>query len=301
MRELNFRKPTLDDIDNIKHALKYVKHNACDYTPTNIIMWGDEYNTEIAFDDSDLYIKYNVDGMTFFGIPFVMTGMKKGIENLIKYTEDNNIELAIGDVEPEIFAIIDRIYPGQFKVTYQRDGADYVYNIKDMAELSGKKYHGKKNHINKFMKTYNNWCYEKMSDDNINECIDMVKEWRAKNVCVDDVEKADEICIMINSIKNRERLGLIGGLIRANDRVVAVTLGGAINDEMFDINFEKAFSDVPGAYPMINQQFIINELMNYKYVNREEDIGLDGLRKAKESYLPEFMVQKGLVTFKDAK
>lgn len=301
MRELNFRKPTLDDIDNIKHALKYVKHNACDYTPTNIIMWGDEYNTEIAFDDSDLYIKYNVDGMTFFGIPFVMTGMKKGIENLIKYTEDNNIELAIGDVEPEIFAIIDRIYPGQFKVTYQRDGADYVYNIKDMAELSGKKYHGKKNHINKFMKTYNNWCYEKMSDDNINECIDMVKEWRAKNVCVDDVEKADEICIMINSIKNRERLGLIGGLIRANDRVVAVTLGGAINDEMFDINFEKAFSDVPGAYPMINQQFIINELMNYKYVNREEDMGLDGLRKAKESYLPEFMVQKGLVTFKDAK
>ena len=84
MRELNFRKPTLDDIDNIKHALKYVKHNACDYTPTNIIMWGDEYNTEIAFDDSDLYIKYNVDGMTFFGIPFVMNGMKKGIENLIK-------------------------------------------------------------------------------------------------------------------------------------------------------------------------------------------------------------------------
>lgn len=301
MRELNFRKPTLDDIDNIKHALKYVKHNACDYTPTNIIMWGDEYNTEIAFDDSDLYIKYNVDGMTFFGIPFVMTGMKKGIENLIKYTEDNNIELTIGDVELEIFEIIDRIYPGQFKVAYQRDGADYVYNIKDMAELSGKKYHGKKNHINKFKKTYINWCYEKMSDDNTNECIDMVKEWRVKNVCVDDVEKADEICIMINSIKNRERLGLIGGLIRANDRVVAVTLGGAINDEMFDINFEKAFSDVPGAYPMINQQFIINELMNYKYVNREEDMGLDGLRKAKESYLPEFMVQKGLVTFKDAK
>ena len=301
MRELNFRKPTLDYIDNIKHALKYVKHNACDYTPTNIIMWGDEYNTEIAFDDSDLYIKYNVDGMTFFGIPFVMTGMKKGIENLIKYTEDNNIELTIGDVEPEIFEIIDRIYPGQFKVAYQRDGADYVYNIKDMAELSGKKYHGKKNHINKFKKTYINWWYEKMSDDNTNECIDMVKEWRVKNVCVDDVEKADEICIMINSIKNRERLGLIGGLIRANDRVVAVTLGGAINDEMFDINFEKAFSDVPGAYPMINQQFIINELMNYKYVNREEDMGLDGLRKAKESYLPEFMVQKGLVTFKDAK
>ncbi|MDY6329710.1 MAG: phosphatidylglycerol lysyltransferase domain-containing protein [Lachnospiraceae bacterium] len=301
MSKLNFRKPTLDDIDNIMRALKYVKHNACDYTPTNIIMWVDEYNTEIAFDDSDLYIKYNIDGMIFFGVPFVMSGIGKGIENLIKYTEDNDIELAIGDVEPEIFAIIDRIYPGQFKVNYQRDGADYVYNIKDMAELSGKKYHGKKNHINKFKKTYDNWCYEKMSDDNADECIDMVKEWCVKNVCADDESKADEICIMINSIKNREKLGLIGGLIRANDRVVAVTLGGAINDEMFDINFEKAFADIPGAYPMINQQFIINELMDYKYVNREEDMGLDGLRKAKESYLPEFMVQKGLVTFKDAK
>lgn len=301
MSELNFRKPTLDDIDNIKRALKYVKHNACDYTTTNIVMWTDEYNTEIAFDDSDLYIKYNVDGMIFFGVPFVMAGIGKGIENLIKYTEDNNIELVIGDVEPEIFAIIDKIYPGQFKVNYQRDVADYVYNIKDMAELSGKKYHGKKNHINKFKKTYDNWSYEKMSDDNADECIDMVKEWCVKNVCADDESKADEICIMINSIKNRERLGLIGGLIRANDRIVAVTLGGAINAEMFDINFEKAFSDVPGAYPIINQQFIINELMDYKYVNREEDMGLDGLRKAKESYLPEFMVQKGLVTFKNAK
>ena len=125
MSKLNFRKPTLDDIDNIMRALKYVKHNACDYTPTNIIMWVDEYNTEIAFDDSDLYIKYNIDGMIFFGVPFVMSGIGKGIENLIKYTEDNDIELAIGDVEPEIFAIIDRIYPGQFKVNYQRDGADY--------------------------------------------------------------------------------------------------------------------------------------------------------------------------------
>lgn len=301
MSELNFRKPTLEDTDKIKSALKYVKHNACDYTAANLILWSDVYNTEIAFDGKDLYVKYNVDGMTFFGVPFVRAGIGKGIENIIKYAKDNNIEFGIGGVEPETFEIIDKIYPGEFKISYQRDGADYVYNIKDLAELSGKKYHGKKNHINKFKKTFDNWCYEKMSDDNADECIEMVKEWCVENVCADDESKAEEICIMINGIKNRDKLGLIGGLIRANDRIVAVTLGGAINDEVFDINFEKAFAEVPGAYTMINQQFIVNELMDYKYVNREEDMGLEGLRKAKESYLPAFMVQNGLVTFKDAK
>lgn len=300
MSKLDFRKPTLEDINKVKNALNFVKHNACDYTPTNIIMWSDEYNTEIAFDENDLYIKYNIDGMIFFGIPFVKTGLRKGIDNLIEYAKDNEIELAIGDVEPDIFKVIDTLYPDRFIVNYQRDGADYVYNIKDLADLSGKKYHGKKNHINKFKKTYDDWRYERMTDENTDECIEMVKEWCVENVCAYDKSKADEICIMINSIRNKDKLGLIGGLIRANDRVVAVTLGGKINDEVFDINFEKAFADIPGAYTMINQQFIINELMDYKYVNREEDMGLEGLRKAKESYLPAFMVQKGLVTLKDA-
>lgn len=301
MSKLYFKKPVYGDISKIKNALNFIKHNACDYSAAGLILWAEKFNTEIAFDKNDLYIKYNNDGDTIFCFPFVKDSIKNGIENIKEYSQENSIEFKLGVIEPEMYKVIDKLYPNEFCIDYSRDNADYVYSVEALSNLSGKKYHGKKNHINKFKKTYDNWCYEKISDENAGECIEMIKKWGIENEVEDDEDKADEIQIMINGIINRENLGLKGGLIRANSRVVAVTLGEEINNEIFDIHFEKAFADVQGAYPMINWQFIINELMEYKYVNREEDMGILGLRKAKESYNPEFMVQKGLVTLKYAK
>ena len=198
-----------------------------------------------------------------------------------------------------MFDMIDKLYPGQFQVNYFRESADYVYSVGNLAALAGKKYHGKKNHVNKFKKTYEKWGYESINSENILECIEMVKEWGIENDCYNDISRAEEICVMIKGLRQMKELSLKGGLIRIGKKVVAVTLGEPISDNMFVIHFEKAFADIQGAYPMINQQFIIHELMDYQYVNREEDMGLMGLRKAKESYNPEFMVEKGVVTRKD--
>lgn len=301
MCEINFRKPKIEDIKRLREFFSCSDVRGCDYTPCNIYLWSDVYNTEIAYTDNVLYIRYMDDGEYYFAFPIVKKRLKAALDNLIHDCENKNIEFKLGIIEHWMFELIEKLYPGQFEINYLRDSADYVYSIEELASLAGRKYHGKKNHVNKFKKTYEKWNYESISDENIEECINMVKEWGIENHCYNNISKAEEICVMIKGLRQMKELSLKGGLLRVGDRVVAVTLGEPINDKMFVIHFEKAFADIQGAYPMINQQFILNELMDYRYVNREEDMGLEGLRRAKESYNPVFLVEKGVVTRKDAK
>ena len=177
----------------------------------------------------------------------------------------------------------------------QPDYADYVYETEKLATLAGKKLHGKRNHINKFKTLYPDWTYESLSDDNVEDCFQMALEWRNQNGCEDDPEKNAEMCVTLNSLRLYKELGLKGGVLKAGGRIVAFTVGEPLCDDTFVVHIEKAFPDVDGAYPMINQQFVQHECMDYKYVNREEDTGAEGLRKAKLSYKPAFLEEKGVV------
>lgn len=123
----------------------------------------------------------------------------------------------------------------------------------------------------------------------------MALKWRRENGCEEDEEKNAEMCVTLNSLRLQKELELTGGVLYVNGEVVAFTIGEPVSEDTFVVHIEKAFADVPGAYPMINQQFVEHECMNYKYINREEDTGAEGLRKAKLSYHPAFLEQKGLV------
>ena len=130
------------------------------------------------------------------------------------------------------------------------------------------------------------------------ECFQMALKWRNKNGCEEDPEKNSEMCVTLNSLRLYKELDLRGGVLRAEGNVVAFSIGEPVSDDTFVVHIEKAFADVPGAYPMINQQFVEHEVQGFSYVNREEDMGETGLRSAKESYHPIFMVEKGIVTEK---
>lgn len=288
-----FKKITLEEKSIIKKYIEMTERQACDYSVANLILWSGVYKTEYAIENEILFIKFQSDNHTYFTFPMGNGDLRFAFEWMKDYCRELNIEFRLNVVEPHMYAKIQEVFPEEYDIVYVRDNADYVYKMEDLKNLSGKKYHGKKNHINKFLKTNDNWLYEKITEENSEECIDMVKEWCIQNGCCDDKEKAAEICVLIKGIKNRTELELTGGLIRTNGRVVAMTLGERLNENTFVIHFEKAFLDVNGAYPMINQQFILNELTGYTYINREEDLGIAGLRKAKESYKPEFLVQKG--------
>ena len=293
-----FKKITVEDREILAKYINMRKHRACDYSVGNLVLWSDIYNTQFAVANDMLFIKFRNGDKNYFAFPMGNGNLKQSFQWIFEYCEEQNIEFNMSVIESDMFADIEKIYPGEYQVSYIRNNADYVYKTEDLKNLAGKKYHSKKNHINKFLKTNKDWSYERISKENTEECVEMVKEWCLENGCCTDQSKADEICAVLKGLRNREKLSLLGGVIRISGRIVALTMGEKLDDDMFVIHFEKAFADINGTYPMINQQFIIHELSDYIYVNREEDLGVEGLRKSKESYRPIFMLEKGILTKK---
>ncbi|MFY9272906.1 MAG: phosphatidylglycerol lysyltransferase domain-containing protein, partial [Thermacetogeniaceae bacterium] len=185
-------------------------------------------------------------------------------------------------------------FPEKFEYSEARDSFDYVYLLEDLAALTGKKYRGKRNHVNYFMKNYN-WSFEQISPENLAECWEMNLEWCKINNCMCDIQLASEFCAVRRCFDYFDQLELEGGLLRADGKVVAFTIGEKLNSDTYDTHIEKAFSGIKGAYQTINQQFakfIQQKHPEIIYVNREEDMGRAGLRKAKLSYHPVRMEEK---------
>lgn len=177
---------------------------------------------------------------------------------------------------------------GLISVSHERNMDNYIYLTENLINLSGKKYHSKKNHLNSFKKNYS---YEYVSYDKSlrGEVMEFLGKWYfEKNEKDMLLEEANSI---VNGIDNYEELGLKGGLIKVDGRVIAFTMGEQMTDEMAVIHFEKADTDYAGAYAAINNEFLKNEWSAVKYVNREEDMGLEGLRKSKLSYKPEILFE----------
>ena len=158
--------------------------------------------------------------------------------------------------------------------------------------LRGKKLSGKRNHVNRFLSTERDWAYEPLTKENLADARAMSYEWCRQAGCTEDAELFDESCAVEQAFRHYEALGLSGGLIRAGGKVIAFTMGEALNEDTFLVHIEKAFYDIQGAYQMINQQFAQAAFEGFRYVNREDDAGDEGLRKAKLSYEPAFLVEK---------
>lgn len=294
--KLELKKIKLEDKDWMTRYLDTKTDKGCDLCFPNIYLWGRKYQTGYEIVDNCLiFADINDLGSTSFPLG-EKEDVRKAILTLEEIFRDMGKEFCLHLVSPSDFAMLEEWFPGKYQITYERDIADYVYASEKLIALSGKKYHGKKNHINKFKDLYPDWSYEPITDENVEECFQMALKWRQLNGCEEDEEKRAEMCVTLNALRLLKELDLKGGLIRADGQVVAFSIGEQLNPDMFVVHIEKAFADVPGAYPIINQQFVLHEASSYPYVNREDDSGVPGLRRAKESYKPEFMLEKGLVT-----
>ena len=298
MEEVQFKRAQLEDKEIITRYFTNHTSRSCERTFANVFLWSRKYPVTWAIVEQALVFKSEDEEHLAFAFPAgEPENVKKALEVLMQYSAQRNVPFQMYNVTPEYYAQLEEWYPGRFQIEYVRDDADYVYESEKLATLSGKKLHGKRNHINKFKATYEGRCsYEKMTRDNVEDCFQMALKWREENGCEEDSEKRSEMCVTLNSLRLLEELELTGGVLRIDDEVVAFTIGEPICKDTFVVHIEKAFADVQGAYPMINQQFVEHECMNYRYINREEDTGSEGLRKAKLSYRPAFMVEKGYVT-----
>lgn len=295
MKDIKWIELTLADKELINSYYDREPVRNCEFTFANNILWKPFYEVHYAIVEDSLVFKSG-DGGLSVSFPLGARDLKASIEALAAWFADRELTFKMHLVSPQQFARLEELWPGRFSVEYNRDEADYVYEREKLKKLSGRSLHGKKNHCNKFKSLYPDWCYEPITDSNVGECKAMAMEWWSINDDHEEGEKAEEIQVVMQALEMLQELDLKGGLLRAEGRVVAFAVGEPCGEDMFVVHFEKAFSDVPGAYSMINQQFVEHEMEDYAFVNREDDAGSEGLRKAKLSYHPVFLMEMGLVT-----
>ena len=298
---IEFKEISLENKIEIDELIKDNKGNDSEFTFTNLFIWRKSYKTRYTVIEDIPCFVYRREGFPCAAaIPVKPKGNKELEEKCInaarslkEYFSDNkekcNLYIFEGELAKKIFENI----PGINSYEEDRDSFDYVYLVDDLTNLSGKKYHGKKNHVNKFKKLYN-WSYKPLKGDMADLCLDVFCRWcklkgEEKKGCCEEYEAVYEL------VSNWDKLDVKGGCLYADEKMVAFSIGEQLNPEMAVIHFEYADNEYEGAFPMMNQQFLINCWQDYKYVNREEDMGIEGMRKAKESYRPVFLVPKYIV------
>ncbi|WP_455592476.1 DUF2156 domain-containing protein [Bacteroides sp.] len=296
---ITFKDITIQDKDTITaYTMNSCRRN-CDLSFSNLCSWRFLYHTQFAIVDNFLVFKFWAGGELAYMMPIGEGDLKKVLDDLIEDAHRENEPFCMLGVCSCMREDLEAIMPGQFTFTADRDYADYIYLHSDLATLKGKKFQSKRNHINKFRNMYPDHEYTPITPDKIQECMELEAKWCKANDCDKQEGTGNERRALTYALEHFEELGLTGGILYVNGEIAAFTFGMPINKETFGVHVEKADTNIEGAYTMINYEFANRIPEQYIYINREEDLGIEGLRKAKLSYQPETILEKYMVCLKE--
>ncbi|HRU95362.1 MAG TPA: phosphatidylglycerol lysyltransferase domain-containing protein [Anaerolineae bacterium] len=288
----DFRPLTLEDRDFITSRLWAYQPQVSEMTFTNLFIWQTIYQTSWAVLDDHLLFLVQDEGERFYFLPPMGPGPRLEIaRTALRWlrtawaVETPRIERADARLAEEL-----RAAEG-FTIEPTREHFDYVYAREALATLAGRKYSAKRNHINSFLREHT-YVYEPMNTANIEECLRVACIWCEKHRCEDDMSLLEERDAVFAALKHFDALQVVGGVIRVDGLVQAFTIGEMLNQDTFVVHIEKADPDIRGLYPLINQQFAQHGAEGATWINREQDMGEPGLRRAKESYYPHHFVEK---------
>ena len=271
----------------------------CDLSFSNLCSWRFLYHTKFAIINNFLVFKFWAGDELAYMMPVGEGNLEEVLNELIEDARQEGEPFCMLGVCSCMREDLEAIMPGQFGFTVDRDYADYIYLRSDLATLKGKKFQSKRNHINKFRNTYPDYKYSPITKDRIQECLELEAKWCKANDCDQQEGTGNERRALIYALNHFEELGLTGGILHVNGQIVAFTFGMPINKETFGVHVEKADTSIEGAYAMINYEFANRIPEQYIYINREEDLGLEGLRKAKLSYQPVTILEKYMACLKE--
>jgi hypothetical protein len=287
-KELSLKeKPLLDE------AFTQFPPVISEFTFTNLFIWRHAYQIKISRLQNFLCLLAERGEDPFYFSVIGEGDMVECCRILFQYSEEKGIPPKIARVSEEMITRIDWKEEG-FLFELDRDQSDYIYLTKDLIQLEGRKYHRKRNHIKQFKEKYS-YQYIPLTSEWISECLRLKTEWCDLRHCEVIPGLANESVAIKEAFTHFEQLGVKGGAILINGKLEAFALGEPLNPETVVIHIEKANPAYEGLYTLINQAFLENEWSGYTYVNREQDLGEEGLRKAKESYFPHHMIHKYII------
>lgn len=290
---IDFRPVSVNDKDLYNKFKYFTKDRGCECTFANLILWGEQ---SIAVYDNILLRFSYYDGHYSYAFPIGDGDKKSAIEAIIEDAKERNIPCTFFGVYKDDVAFLENLFPEKFAFIKSRDSFDYVYDINSLADLKGRKYHSKRNHLHRFREAHPNYTTEPLSQSNLHLAKELAEKWYTEKLAENpDSDFSMERVAIKRAFENYQTLKMEGLLLKSGDTVLAFTMGSRMSDDTFDVHFEKAVSDAATAYVVINFEFanyIRDKYPEVKYLDREEDMGLWGLRKAKESYRPAYLTEK---------
>lgn len=290
---MNFRLITLEDKKWAEAYLRASGFQGCDYSFANLFLWRNISQVQLAEYAGMLCIRSKrlSRDQYIYTFPAGNGDLKKAVEAMRQDAgQEKNPFILRGMIQTQKERL-EQLFPGQFDYESIRKEWDYLYLVEDLTRLAGKKYHGKRNHIARFLEL-GEWKFEPITSENKEECMEMCSHWYKKQEEDGRLASLTDRVVVEDAFRYFEILKLSGGALYLNGEIVGITMGEPLNDDTYVVHIEKAFADIQGAYPMLNQQFVTEVMQSYTYVNREEDDGNEGLRKAKEAYHPVRMLEK---------
>ena len=265
----------------------------CGYSFANLYIWGRQ---RAAFTGGYLAIFSQFDRKAVYPFPVGQGELRPVLDAIIADAGQRGIPCCITGMTKADCDLLESLYPGRFRFYHDRDGYDYVYHIDDLAELKGRKFQRKRNHVNRFFLLHPRCRLEPLTEANLEAVQDMATAWYLHRQAKDpDGDYHLEQLALMRALAAPEKLGMDGLVLLEGEKILAFSMASRLSPDPMDIHFEKARDDVDGAYAAINQAFakyLREKYTEIRYLNREDDMGLEGLRKAKLSYNPAFLVEK---------
>lgn len=290
---INFQRLTPAQKEEYRDLLFSCPERGCEYSFANLILWGHQ---KAAFLHGCALVFSHFSGMSVYPCPIGPGDKKAAVEAILRDAEERGIPCRITGITHADREELEALFPGKFLFCANRDFFDYVYDVNDLADLRGRKFQSKRNHFNRFCLEHPDHQAVPMTCGLLPQVKEFVQHWFDRRRASDPHgDYLLENLAMARAFNHFDEIGMEGLVLMDQGRILAITMGSRLSPDTFDIHFEKALEDVPGAYNAVNCHFARHLRLKYpelKYMNREDDMGLEGLRTAKLSYRPHHMVEK---------
>lgn len=290
---IDFQRLTPAQMEQYSRILFVCGERGCEYSFANLFLWGHQ---KVAFLHGCAAFFSHFSGKSVYPCPIGSGDKKAVIEAILQDAEARGIPCRITGITPEDKAELEQMFPGRFLFCSNRDTFDYVYDIHALADLRGRKYQSKRNHFNRFCADHPDHQVLPITCELMPKVKEFVEGWFSRRRESDpNGDYLLENLATARAFNHFDEIGMEGIVLMDSGEIIAITIGSRLSAETFDIHFEKAREDVPGAYNAVNCHFARYLRMKYpdlKYLNREDDMGLEGLRNAKLSYRPDHLIEK---------